>query len=241
MSGRIQLHRLESLVQSRGQEDEEALATLLQGGPLDTDLKPWLDALCSAATLASKAGKARSVRLLLDHLAASGSDSAAFRGSDLFREDEPVSNTVLGSQDAANGNTALHHGAWRGSLETVELLLERGARVDVVNKHGATPLHKLASIPPSQDSPRLLQLFLDSPGCDPLLQDRHGDTPFSRLLRHGSLDSLRVLISHPSAADSLSLSRCPLILHRAVCAPASPDALSLLIGFLSPHSIDALV
>ncbi|MCY4638463.1 MAG: ankyrin repeat domain-containing protein, partial [Acidobacteria bacterium] len=38
------------------------------------------------------------------------------------------------------GDTALHGGAWRGSNEIVQLLVERGARLDAVNRNGFTPL-----------------------------------------------------------------------------------------------------
>ncbi len=38
------------------------------------------------------------------------------------------------------GDTALHGGAWRGSNAIVRLLVERGARLDAVNRNGFTPL-----------------------------------------------------------------------------------------------------
>jgi ankyrin repeat protein len=39
-----------------------------------------------------------------------------------------------------NGETALHGAAWRGSNEIVQLLVDRGARLDVKDKKGWTPL-----------------------------------------------------------------------------------------------------
>jgi hypothetical protein len=44
--------------------------------------------------------------------------------------------------DAANadGNTALHAAAMRGQDAIVKLLVEKGARLDVTNKKGQTPL-----------------------------------------------------------------------------------------------------
>jgi ankyrin repeat protein len=39
-----------------------------------------------------------------------------------------------------NGNTALHGGAWRGSNPIVQLLIDRGAKLDAKNKGGFTPL-----------------------------------------------------------------------------------------------------
>ena len=38
------------------------------------------------------------------------------------------------------GDTALHGAAWRGSNDIVQLLVDRGARLDVQNKNGFTPL-----------------------------------------------------------------------------------------------------
>ena len=38
------------------------------------------------------------------------------------------------------GDTALHGGAWRGSNAIVRLLVDRGARLDAVNRNGFTPL-----------------------------------------------------------------------------------------------------
>ena len=40
----------------------------------------------------------------------------------------------------AKGDTPLHGGAWRGSNEIVRLLVDRGARLDAVNRNGFTPL-----------------------------------------------------------------------------------------------------
>ena len=44
--------------------------------------------------------------------------------------------------NAANekGDTALHGGAWRGSNEIVQLLVDRGAQLDAVNRNGFAPL-----------------------------------------------------------------------------------------------------
>ena len=39
----------------------------------------------------------------------------------------------------ANGDTALHGAAHRGSNEIVQFLVEKGAKLDVVNKLGWTP------------------------------------------------------------------------------------------------------
>ena len=47
---------------------------------------------------------------------------------------------IVNAKDAA-GSTPLHHAAGFGSLETVELLLDKGAEVNAKNRRRSTPLH----------------------------------------------------------------------------------------------------
>ena len=47
---------------------------------------------------------------------------------------------VVHTKDAA-GSTALHHAAGFGTLETVQLLLDKGAEVNATNRRSSTPLH----------------------------------------------------------------------------------------------------
>ena len=58
---------------------------------------------------------------------------------------EPLQRNVVFDRDADNrvlttGATPLHRAAWGGDAEAVALLLEHGARTDLRNKHGVTPL-----------------------------------------------------------------------------------------------------
>ena len=50
-------------------------------------------------------------------------------------------NALVNLRDKAYGTTFLHSAAKRGSVEAVELLLQYGASVDVVDAIGETPLH----------------------------------------------------------------------------------------------------
>src|SRR5579859_1792151 len=54
--------------------------------------------------------------------------------------------TLIGARDS-DGSTPLHCAAWKGNVEAVELLLQRGADVHVENDNthwGGTPLHAAA-------------------------------------------------------------------------------------------------
>jgi ankyrin repeat protein len=61
-----------------------------------------------------------------------------------FNDSEAERAEAVNSTDDAHGRTPLHHACFRGLLEMVTELLDAGARVDVFDKHGFTPVHDLA-------------------------------------------------------------------------------------------------
>jgi len=50
----------------------------------------------------------------------------------------------VNAKEAKNRITPLHWAAWRGRKEIAELLIAKGADVNVKNKDGGTPLHNAA-------------------------------------------------------------------------------------------------
>ena len=90
-----------------------------------------------------------------------------------------------------SGNTALHGGALRGSNPIVQLLVDRGARLDVRNKNGVTPLQvangeefRNAGLQRRPETVALLRelmtargLPIDSPSDPALDNDNDDDSP----------------------------------------------------------------
>jgi ankyrin repeat protein len=75
--------------------------------------------------------------------------------------------------DKAQQWTALHFSARDQKSEIVELLLEAGAMVDPVNKHGNTPL--ICAIMTRRRKPELVKTLLKF-GADPNRKNRHGNS-----------------------------------------------------------------
>ena len=74
-----------------------------------------------------------------------GSDPAAMESSTLQAVGAGVDLGIDVNATDAAGNTALHYAAWRGLDAVVELLVGRGAKLDVKNADGRTPLAMTAA------------------------------------------------------------------------------------------------
>ena len=87
----------------------------------------------------------------------SGSDAASFEATKYAFE---IGGGEVNAVDA-DGDTALHGAAQRFAPETAKLLIEHGARLDIKNAHGATPLMMANgfSIINMQKQPVLIDLF----------------------------------------------------------------------------------
>jgi len=86
--------------------------------------------------------------------------------------------------------TPLHGAAWSGSVMSVKLLLEAGAKPDAIDGDGGTPLHVAASSPLNDD---VIRLLLDL-GLDPNAQDFAGETPLHEAVRSGDPGNVEILL-----------------------------------------------
>lgn len=99
----------------------------------------------------------------------------------------------------AEDNTPLHLAVSHENV--VNLLIQHGARVDAVNRHGDTPLHCVESMTPRS------AYVLRSYGADINLKNNEGLTPYEKArrycLRGGSLDGRLLLILEPARSYRL--------------------------------------
>jgi ankyrin repeat protein len=124
----------------------------------------------------------------LDMAVSSGADSAALlllnAGAD------------ANDRNSVDGNTSLHYAAAVGSAVAVGWLLAAGAKVNLANKTGDTPLH--LAVPRDL---ALVKLLLKA-GADPNVCDIYGITPLSRAVASTNYKSadyaekLRLLLDH---------------------------------------------
>lgn len=87
---------------------------------------------------------------------------------------------VVAADRERRGRTPLHSAALGGSLEAIELLLKRGAKVNATAAGGGTPLHYAARYGKTTATALLL-----SRGADHTARDDSGDTPLDDAVKRG--------------------------------------------------------
>ena len=82
---------------------------------------------------------------------------------------------LVNSKDKV-GNTPLHLAAYRGYVRMAELLIQNGAKANVKNNEGDTPLHTCISGRRDEDKPAMIAFLIRS-GVGINTTNNEGDTP----------------------------------------------------------------
>jgi ankyrin repeat protein len=136
----------------------------------------WLVPLCSVCSLAAASADLR----LID--AVKHQDKAAVRT--LVKQVDV--NAAYG-----DGSTALHWAAHWDDVDTVDLLIQKGARVDIGNDLGVTPLSLACTNRSAQIVTRLL-----AAGANPNHATSTGETPVMTCARTGNVEAMESLLTH---------------------------------------------
>ena len=95
------------------------------------------------------------------------------------------------SPDSTDNATPLHLASQMGQIDTVRILIERGADLAAQNKDGETPLHFA-----SQKGEADVACMLIERGADVTAQNKDGETQLHLASRKGEADITRILIEH---------------------------------------------
>ena len=94
----------------------------------------------------------------------------------------------INEKDVITGTTALMESCIQGDMETIELLLDRKANLDIQDKEGNTALmHALR-----ENRANLVSLLADK-GANLNLKDRYGSTPVNWASFHNKVDMVMLL------------------------------------------------
>ena len=88
------------------------------------------------------------------------------------------------------GETALHHCSQYGAIDAVEYLISNGAKIDILDAFGRTPLIKGIS---AREHFRVTQLLLKA-GANPNIKDKDGQTAVGNSRRYGDKEDTTDLL-----------------------------------------------
>ena len=91
-----------------------------------------------------------------------------------------------------NGRTALHYACFYGDLDVVSILLACGAKTDVVDSWGDSPLHDASG----RDYPEVVERLLGKGGININTQNKNGQTCLHVACLNGSVNVVRILLDH---------------------------------------------
>lgn len=115
--------------------------------------------------------------------------------------DSEQEKAFVGASDGISSDTVLMMLTDKGQVEAMSLLLDRGADIEAVGKHGCTPLMRAAS----RGRIEAMRLLLDR-GADKAAQDWDGKTPLMLATQHGQIQAVHLLRERraSSAAGAVS-------------------------------------
>jgi ankyrin repeat protein len=111
-------------------------------------------------------------------------------------------NVVLNIRDQADGEAALHYVTRDRELVWLNFLLGKGARADIQNNKGETPLSLAAQIGWLEGAQLLLQR-----GASVDLGNQRGETPLMMAVQRRDLAMVQLLVAHganPNKSDRVS-------------------------------------
>jgi ankyrin repeat protein len=107
----------------------------------------------------------------------------------------------VNQQQELDGSTALHHAAYVDDPAVVAALIKAGAKVNLANQLGVTPLMLACD----SRNPKSVELLLDA-GADPNARAEGGETAVMRAARVGNVQVMKLLLAHggdPDAKEAL--------------------------------------
>jgi ankyrin repeat protein len=124
-----------------------------------------------------------------------------------------------------DGTTALHWAVHRDSLDVVTLMIAAGARVEVPNRYGVTPL-ALACL---NGHPGIIQVLLKA-GANPNTLSADGETALMTAARTGNAEAVKLLIAHGAGVNATETWRGQTALMWAVSENHEPVVRVLVDG-----------
>ena len=109
---------------------------------------------------------------------------------------------LVNSKDSAKGDTALHIVTSQRNLSWLRVLMSKGARVDLQNREGETPLTVAAQLGWVEGADQLL-----AKGAAVDVANRRGETPLILAVQRRDLPMVRLLLSKgadPKKADRVA-------------------------------------
>lgn len=115
-----------------------------------------------------------------------------------FKRDSNESIT-LNSLDE-NGKTLLHYAAEKGDQETICMLVESGAEINIKNKLGETPLHFLTHL---ENGTKMIEYLLNK-GAYIESRTNAGNTPLHNACYFGNAEAFKILLKRGANTQALT-------------------------------------